>query len=216
MPILIPARPDAERAPARRDRGWRGAIAVAAIVTSSCVSSSSALRKPAITPQIRVAVDSQTNHYRVSGATLPAVRESVRANGTASAGSRYAGFHRWNITPSTSGCGRGTIAVRSTILVPKHANEAELTAQDRAEWVRYAEALLAHEVGHRTIILSHVEAVRRRLMVPSVTDCREWKASFTREVNAELVRARAASARLDTLTNHGRSQGASLRLPPQP
>ena len=161
-------------------------------------------------------VDSQIDHYRVSGATLPAVRQSVRANGTASAGSRYAGFHRWNIAPSTSGCGRGTIAVRSTILVPKHANEAALAAQDRAEWTRYSEALLAHEIGHRTIILSHVEAVRQRMMDTLVTDCRGWQAWFIREVNAELVGAWAASARLDTLTNHGRSEGASLRLPPQP
>ena len=97
----------------------------------------------------------------------------------------------------------GTLTVDLEVLVPAWGRRSEANDAVRAEWDRWSDALMTHEMGHADLVYRYLDNFEGTLVGMSKDDA--W-AAFER-VKADLQQA---SNSYDSSTNHGINQGTTL------
>jgi predicted secreted Zn-dependent protease len=97
----------------------------------------------------------------------------------------------------------GTLTVDLEVLVPAWAKRSEANDAVRAEWDRWSEALMTHEMGHADLAYRYLDNFESTLV--GMPQDAAW-AAFE-QVKADL---QTASDGYDSSTNHGISQGTTL------
>ena len=97
----------------------------------------------------------------------------------------------------------GTLTVDLEVLVPAWAKLSEANDAVRAEWNRWSEALMGHEMGHANLAYQYLDNFEDSLV--GMPQDEAWAAFEQRKTDLQT-----ASNDYDTSTNHGISQGTTL------
>jgi|KBSMisStaDraftv2_1062788.scaffolds.fasta_scaffold78342_3 predicted secreted Zn-dependent protease len=97
----------------------------------------------------------------------------------------------------------GSLTVDIEVLVPAWAKRSQANSAVGAEWDRWSEALMTHEMGHYNLAYQYLDNFEATLVGMPKDDA--WTA-FER-VKQDL---QTASDNYDSSTNHGISQGTTL------
>jgi predicted secreted Zn-dependent protease len=109
-----------------------------------------------------------------------------------------------NLTWDDNGTVTGaTLTVDLEVLVPAWAKRSDANDAVRAEWDRWSEALMTHEMGHAGLASQYLDNFEQTLIGQTKDDA--W-AAFE-QVKQDL---QAASDSYDSSTSHGVSQGTTL------
>jgi predicted secreted Zn-dependent protease len=103
-------------------------------------------------------------------------------------------------------CDPTSVRVTYTIAItlPDLQNRERLSSRDRQAWDRYFAALKTHELNHARIAQRGAELYEASIR--SAADCQAGRAAAS-ATNAQI---NAASAQYDTVTEHGRREGATF------
>lgn len=96
-----------------------------------------------------------------------------------------------------------TLSVDIEVLVPAWGNLSQANDAVRAEWNRWSDALMTHEMGHYNLAYQYLDNLENTLI--GMNKDAAWT-EFER-VKQDL---QTASDNYDTSTNHGVSQGTTL------
>ena len=186
-----------------------------ALVAVGVTSQSAASTRIAAAPQVRRA----TKYYELRASTLAElVAEFHGVAGTGDVPVRF-GLTKWDIlldagpnfgTRSSCTSQRVTLRVALTTTLPKAVRSAQFTPDDATEWQRFLLALLRHEAQHDSIVVTHAAAflheveseANRGLQPTSIEQC----------VTTLVERIERANTTFDALTQHGGTEGATLRV----
>lgn len=151
-------------------------------------------------------------YYDVTGRTPAAIRASMNAQRPTDSndGKRVDALSRWSMRWRWRGDGRGgcdlattQIDYSATVLLPRLADPAALSAANLARWQLYLAALTRHEDGH----LRHAhEQVGTVLAAMRAATC----ATATEVGRATLARIAEHDVAYDRETKHGATQGATF------
>lgn len=130
-------------------------------------------------------------YYNITGTSLEEITTSIRNNTIVPGGS--AATTQWSHQRRQTENGDAIIH-NVTVFLPRWRSESS-PADVREEWERFSTNLCQHEINHLKLF---EEAINK-------TEC-ESPAELTRIISF----ATAASDQYDTLTDHGRLEGASL------
>lgn len=102
-----------------------------------------------------------------------------------------------------------TVTVDITFQLPKWVRTADAPQSLADKWDRYIKKLLAHEQGHRDIAVEAANELTRSVgdLPPSRT-CAELDRSVQAMSHERMNKLIDDQKRYDTVTNHGRTQGA--------
>jgi predicted secreted Zn-dependent protease len=159
----------------------------------------------------------QTNFYAVSGSDPWELRADIRRKRPWK--DEVDGFTRWKIdwsftsASSDSDCRLQSLQLKTdiTITIPKWTPPEEATARLKQRWSAYVVALLAHEEGHKRIVLAATKEVRKRLTeLRAARTCDELDAIIKREATRIIESCEKRGKLYDEQTGNGRSQGASF------
>jgi predicted secreted Zn-dependent protease len=106
----------------------------------------------------------------------------------------------WDDSQTVTGA---TVTVGLTILTPAWAKRSDATEAVRAEWDRWASALMTHEQGHAHLAEQYLDNIEAHLIGTSKTAA---EAFWTQN----LANLQLASDAYDTTTQHGITQGTTL------
>ena len=177
-------------------------------------------RGTAATPSVRIIEDVSTQTYSVPGTTTAEVRAYMNANGPLAVDDnrRYDGVTNWSLRWSfrfreNRGCIilNATIEVSIATTLPELATP-EVLPQDTIErWRSYVGALRGHEQGHVERELSGARDLKAAFeQAPAAPTCGELGQALNALGQAQMEKIRAADARYDLATGHGRTQGATF------
>jgi predicted secreted Zn-dependent protease len=96
-----------------------------------------------------------------------------------------------------------TLTVDLEVLTPAWANRSDANDAVRAEWDRWSQALMTHEMGHADLAYQYLDNFETSLIGMPKDDA--WSAF--NQCKADLQQA---SDDYDTATSHGVSQGTTL------
>jgi predicted secreted Zn-dependent protease len=117
--------------------------------------------------------------------------------------------YRWS-ERSADNCAisSATVTASATITLPRLVRGSP---EGYAQWKPYIAALTEHEQGHYDIAIEAAHEIERRLRtVPPHGDCRLLKDAADNVARATMAEYKARDREYDRLTQHGRTQGASL------
>jgi predicted secreted Zn-dependent protease len=148
--------------------------------------------------------------YKVNGASVAQLRQSMRQTGPAADGRRYAGYTRWETRwtyaydRSRGPCALSDLQVFITARVdlPEWADAQSADAETRTWWRDYRTRLAAHEQDH---VQSAVNAGRdavRELSAITGPDCEGLAARVDATGKAIIARARARDIEIDRGAKH--------------
>jgi predicted secreted Zn-dependent protease len=153
--------------------------------------------------------DAVMQYYDVTGVTAAELRASMNAQGPLdSAGQRNDAFTTWNIdwtwplNPDSSCVLSGaTITTTITVTFPRWLPPADVPASLVERWNDYEAALVTHESGHVSFVVTTANDV---LAAIKGATCDTAEAA----AQAVVLRIRQHDADYDAETNHGATQGA--------
>ncbi|GEM_PF-923582 len=155
--------------------------------------------------------------YDVTGATLNEVRQSLRERSPAKPYDAEAKWwidwrYRWMNDATACRLTQVTVMLRVVTTFPRLAPDAPAPADLRRSWQSYSDRLMVHERGHARIGADAAEQIDQRLKTISIEgNCDNMEATAN-EAAMELIRqANQADKDYDRRTNHGATQGASLK-----
>ena len=124
----------------------------------------------------------------------------------------------WRAAYDTAGgnCAPGRIVTRasSNIILPKWTSYKDASYQERAEWDRANQVLLRHEKKHETIAKMAVKEFERKAnRLPAAAECETLTAQINDLFDRYMKQANTQNKSYDRRTDHGRTEGAKLRLP---
>ena len=124
----------------------------------------------------------------------------------------------WRAKYDTSGgqCAPERVVTRaaSTITLPKWENYDEASYTERREWDRAQKVLLRHEKKHERIAkMAVAEFERKANGLPAEEDCEAMTARINQLFDHYMALANHQNRSYDKRTDHGRTEGAVLRLP---
>jgi predicted secreted Zn-dependent protease len=174
---------------------------------------------PFVAP-VGLLVDGHEDTYEVTGAGIDDLRRSIDAAGPVIDGERFVARTRWHLdwrfTYATDmrGCriasAQTRVAVRTTY--PRWEQARYAPPDLNARWQRFLEALRWHEGMHRRHGLEAGASVQRRLtqLLPQ-PDCAATERVANQMAHGIVARWRAADRDYDRRTQHGVTEGATLR-----
>ncbi len=110
-----------------------------------------------------------TSYYDVHGLTTEEIFRYIEKNGpTLEDGTRGSGItsvvwaYDWTGSQDAGGCRIDSMTIRAdiSVLLPRHANEANLTANLRKNWQEYEEGVAVHEQRHVDIYLDGADDIK--------------------------------------------------------
>lgn len=162
-------------------------------------------------------------YYQFDAATLTEVhRNMFDASPIVIDGRKYSGLMEWEwswgATFDESGgqCAPDRIITKasSKITLPKWDSYDEASYADRREWDRAQKVLLRHEKKHETIAKMAVREFERKAnRLPAEETCEVLTAKINDLFDRYMVQANTQNKAYDKRTQHGRTEGAVLRLP---
>jgi len=113
------------------------------------------------TAQAAPAFTTRYSFYSVSGTSTTGIfasllKNSLRVNGTRHHALTIIEFSTPRTVSSAKGCRVAGLSVRFLIRLPRHANEASLSASDRRLWQQFSGFIRKHEETHRAIWMNCV------------------------------------------------------------
>jgi predicted secreted Zn-dependent protease len=114
------------------------------------------------------------------------------------------------------GCRVGELHVRLNLSVtlPEWRPRAPPADGVRIPVLRMLTGLAVHEAGHRRHALAAARTIERAISeLPSAPDCALARRAIDRIYRRESMRFRLRDQHYDTVTGHGRTQGAQLDVP---
>ena len=168
----------------------------------------------------QTSVEWTTNYYNVSGTTVAEIHQSLRQNRPWRDNSGHHALTSWRVTwnfyvgNSDRGCRMTSFSTRSTInitlprwIAPTNAPQEVLQA-----WQRYITALGQHEAGHAQFALAAAAEMHKRVKeIPEGGDCNGLRANINGLGQGILADYKNREKEYDRRTNHGITQGATLR-----
>ena len=160
-----------------------------------------------------------TNYYAVTGATLVAIRQSLRQSRPWKARSTLDGLTEWridwrfNVTPSDRGCRCSSFTTQTTITTTLPLWRAPTNVADgvKAAWDRYAAALGQHEASHAGYALLAVAELHKRVKrIEQDQDCIIMKKRINDAGQEVVAEYRRLDRDYDQRTRHGATEGAVL------
>ncbi len=157
----------------------------------------------------------RTNFYAVSSSDPWELRADIKRKRPWK--EEVDGFTRWKIdwsfttASSDSDCRLQSLQLKTdiTITIPKWTPPDDASDRLKQRWSAYALALLAHEEGHKKIVLAAAKEVRRRLNeLKAARTCDELDATIKREATRIVESCEKRGKLYDEQTTNGRSQGA--------
>ena len=97
----------------------------------------------------------------------------------------------------------GTLTVDIEVLTPAWAKRSDANDAVKAEWDRWSQALMTHEMGHYDLAYQYLDNFEGALI--GMDKDAAWAAFEQRKADLQQ-----ASDQYDTSTNHGISQGTTL------
>jgi len=197
-----------------------GAAARAGASEPDCRGAPAEIPDAAIELQDGIKLEVERSPFTVRGSTVAAVREDMTAKSWVEKPGAYDATVKWNVhaswTHDTTGPG-GCILVFPIVALklsywfpswdPPEAPSAELKAQ----WAAYIDALQRHELGHRNVAVSAANAILRAFQhgFPGPT-CKEAEAEAVACLRGILAAHHDLDKRYDDVTRHGATQGAQF------
>jgi predicted secreted Zn-dependent protease len=160
-----------------------------------------------------------TNYYRVTGATLPEIRQSIRDARPWKNREEMDGFTDWRVTwqftvmPTSDGCRCTTFNSQTRIVMtlPLWTPPTNVLVTVTQIWTNYFAALLRHEVGHGQMALAAAAEIHRRVKEQGGgSDCDSLKQSLNQIGQTVVAEYRQRDKDYDVRTQHGATQGARL------
>ena len=205
-------------------RRWVYLIAIVGAATRAGASEPDCLGAPAEIPETAIELrdgihlEVERSPYTVRGSTVAAVREDMTAKSWVEKPGAYDATVKWSIQGAWrhESNGHGGCILASPIVTlnltywfpswdPPEAPSAELKAQ----WAAYIDALQRHELGHRNSAVSAANAILRALEHGfSGPTCNEAEAAATACMRGILAAHGDLDKRYDDVTRHGATQGA--------
>lgn len=166
-------------------------------------------------------INFQIRHYDVAGMSTAEISQSVFKNTPVGIdGGRFAAVthNRFStsysaVTTTQGGCEvkNARVVLESTILLPRLIQGGQ-SAVVIAEWNRYIGALRAHEQLHASNGKYTAETLASRLYAfKSHLPCQQMRVKLDEAVDRLIQNMGEWDRRLDSETQHGKSQGAFLR-----
>ena len=137
-------------------------------------------------------------------------------------GRKFSGLMEWEwewraaYDTADGNCAPGRIVTRasSNITLPKWTSYEDASYQDRVEWDRASQVLLRHEKKHETIAKMAVKEFERKAnRLPAAAECETLTAQINDLFDRYMKQANTQNKSYDRRTDHGRTEGAKLRLP---
>ena len=159
-----------------------------------------------------------TDFYEVRGTNAAALLASLRAHQMFTNHASTVWRVEWSFEylPRPQECILRSFNVRVVVryLLPQWVDSQRADKALQEEWNRYFGALQVHESGHGGVGVGAGKEILRQV------NSREWRARDGKELKARLDEAcekilhefRAREAAYDKMTDHGRTQGAHLRI----
>ena len=161
-----------------------------------------------------------TNYYAVTGATLGEIHQSLIRNRPWKEKSALDGLTNWRVQwhfqmgASPGLCRLTSFRTTTTIVttMPRWVRPTNASIEVVTNWNRYITALGLHEAGHAQIGLAAAAEQQRRIpSLGSEANCEALKMRIN-ELAQQIVDEHGRRDReYDAQTEHGASQGATLR-----
>lgn len=160
-----------------------------------------------------------TNHYPVTGATLPEIRQSIRLSRPWKDRREVDGFTDWrvnwqfNMISTAEGCQWSTFTTqtRITMTLPRWTPPTNAPAAVVHIWTNYYAALLRHEVGHGQMASAAADELQRRVKSSGgAGDCESLKRILNGLGETVVAEFRQKDREYDERTRHGATDGATL------
>ncbi len=160
--------------------------------------------------------------YDISGTTLAELNAEARRSGPVSkaSGARVWGMCTWRVTWTYSRTGgegkcavdKFTITVGAIIDLPRWTNRDAAPGNVQGSWDRFAAALRLHEDGHKDIgVRAGNDLAGRLRALPPEKSCAELDRKVTALGDRVLSEYRLLDEAYDRSTDHGATQGATLK-----
>ena len=156
--------------------------------------------------------------YEVEGESLGEIEESMRRRGPYGHDGYTSWYVGWKYTFLWSDDECFVTSFWTTVQVryamPKLVENPNHSLALLAEWERYLEALREHEEGHAALALEAAAEMERVVLENHMvgTSRKELSDAIDASCRAALKRARTREQAYDRNTEHGRTQGARLRV----
>ena len=166
---------------------------------------------------------SQIDYYSFAADDLRSAHTNMfRASPIVIDGRKFSGLMKWEwewqakYDTSSGKCASERVVTRaaSTIILPKWENYDDAPYSERREWDRTQKVLLRHEKKHESIAkMAVAEFERKASALPPDEDCDALTASINSLFDRYMELANHQNRSYDKRTDHGRTEGAVLRLP---
>jgi predicted secreted Zn-dependent protease len=163
----------------------------------------------------------RTNYYSITGASFGEIRRSIEQSRPWKDSEYRTGLTEWQIdwrfevTPGGDGCRCSSFNTTTTITnsLPRWTPPTEATAEVKAAWGRFIQALGVHEDGHSRLALAAVAELHKRIKeLGPAPDCEGLRKRINAIAERVIEEHRQRERDYDRRTHHGETQGAALRL----
>lgn len=173
-------------------------------------------------PEEGLTVTTRRETYELRGADAKSLRRVMNAAGPASpvTGKRYSALTtsktrwRYKFDRGASGCAlkEPKVSIEVTITMPSWADQALAPGRLQHNWDGYFAGLLAHEEGHKDLIVAKAREILARLRTfEAKPTCDALDQAANAAGNVLLAGARNEHAAYDLATNHGKTSISPLR-----
>ncbi len=162
-------------------------------------------------------VRSTTNYYRVSGATLREIRQSLnqrrpwRDRAQVDAMTVWTVTWKYGLVTTALGCRAENFQIHTVITttLPLYGSSTNVSPEVKGRWAGYFQALAAHEARHAGIASRAAAEVQSRLAgVGERASCAALQAELNALGESVLARHRAEEREMDRTSHHGAVDGA--------
>ena len=167
-----------------------------------------------------VNVRRELRYYELHSARLSEIPAEVRRLRAQNSVPQFYGATKWGITLVRSGKGVRTSCAVSRLraevsiitLMPRAVNLEQFTPGERERWGEFVQALAQHEQRHDSIAIAEAQSGLVQLSATGSDADRAMPRSLQSCTSALLAQIRREHETLDSVTGHGRTDGAVLRV----
>jgi len=195
-----------------------GAAARAGASEPDCRGAPAEIPEAAIELQDGIQLEVERTPYTVRGSTAAAVRQDMTAKSDVEKPGEYDATVKWNIHSAWLHDSRGPggcvlvspmVSLKLSYWFPSWEPPEAPSAELKAQWAAYIDALQRHELGHRNVAVSTANAILRAFQHGfRGPTCKEAEAEAAACIRGILAAHGDLNKRYDDVTGHGATQGA--------
>ena len=194
-----------------------GFLALLSLLFAMCIATRAEVAPPTVEG---FHTTSRNTPWELQGNSIPALLAEKSVKGPPGQGEHFFANTHWDLHWSyryEEKDGGYVITLLSVTVdlqytMPRRALPPGAADQVAAQWARFMKALTTHEIGHAENATQHGKALYTLLRKPRVfASVQELKDFIAAEGDQCIADARAADVEYDRKTQHGTTQGATLR-----